>query len=169
MVLLCVNLLRRTRFCSLPAHLIRNLRVCKQVGHILKEPFTVSSQISCHRTTNSVHIRATRTGPPLLFCSNGRRTDCFQIGPQTTSGLHSTKSGDIIRPVPVQTQCGHHFHTSAPVRALPAPVLWLVLKPLQKLMAIILGRQELYSVASLLYKCLIGIDYFQVQIVTQAN
>lgn len=131
MVLLCVNLLRRTRFCSLPAHLTRNLQVCKQVGHILKKPLTVSSQIGCHRTTNCGHVRATPTGLPLLFCSNGRRTDCFQISPQTTSGLHS---------VPVRTQCGHSFHTSAPVRALPAPVLWLVLKPLQKLMAVILGR-----------------------------
>uniref|UniRef100_A0A8C9QU04 Metalloendopeptidase OMA1, mitochondrial n=3 Tax=Scleropages formosus TaxID=113540 RepID=A0A8C9QU04_SCLFO len=32
------------------------------------------------------------------------------------------------------------FHTSAPLRALPAPIVWLVLKPLQKLLAIVLGR-----------------------------
>lgn len=33
-----------------------------------------------------------------------------------------------------------HFHTSAPRRAIPAPLIWMVLKPLQKLMAIIVGR-----------------------------
>ncbi|KAL4634947.1 metalloendopeptidase OMA1, mitochondrial [Arapaima gigas] len=33
-----------------------------------------------------------------------------------------------------------HFHTSGPLRALPAPLVWLVLKPLQKILAIILGR-----------------------------
>ncbi|KAL2085671.1 hypothetical protein ACEWY4_018991 [Coilia grayii] len=33
-----------------------------------------------------------------------------------------------------------HFHTSGHRRALPAPLLWLVLKPIQKLLAIILGR-----------------------------
>ncbi|KAK7889322.1 hypothetical protein WMY93_024882 [Mugilogobius chulae] len=33
-----------------------------------------------------------------------------------------------------------HFHSSAPRRAFPAPLVWMVLKPLQKLMAIILGR-----------------------------
>ncbi|XP_068175483.1 metalloendopeptidase OMA1, mitochondrial isoform X2 [Antennarius striatus] len=41
---------------------------------------------------------------------------------------------------PVLRQRGHHFHTSSPVRALPVSVLWMVLKPLQKLMAVILGR-----------------------------
>ncbi|CAF95203.1 unnamed protein product, partial [Tetraodon nigroviridis] len=33
-----------------------------------------------------------------------------------------------------------HFHTSAHLEALPAAAVWLVLKPLQKLTAIILGR-----------------------------
>lgn len=41
---------------------------------------------------------------------------------------------------PVLTRCGHQIHTSAPRRAIPAPLVWLVLKPLQKIMAIILGR-----------------------------
>ncbi|KAM8874817.1 metalloendopeptidase OMA1, mitochondrial [Spinachia spinachia] len=35
---------------------------------------------------------------------------------------------------------GQPFHTSAPVRALPAPLLWMLLKPAQKVAAIILGR-----------------------------
>ncbi|MBN3302262.1 OMA1 Metalloendopeptidase, partial [Amia calva] len=32
------------------------------------------------------------------------------------------------------------FHTSGPRGALPAPLIWMVLKPLQKLLAVILGR-----------------------------
>ncbi|KAJ3600046.1 hypothetical protein NHX12_033998, partial [Muraenolepis orangiensis] len=32
------------------------------------------------------------------------------------------------------------IHTSGPLRALPAPLLWLLLKPLQKILAVILGR-----------------------------
>lgn len=40
----------------------------------------------------------------------------------------------------MRAQNNLHFHTSAPVRALPGPLLWMVLKPLQKLAAIILGR-----------------------------
>ncbi|KAA0708803.1 Metalloendopeptidase OMA1, mitochondrial [Triplophysa tibetana] len=34
----------------------------------------------------------------------------------------------------------HQFHTSGSLRALPAPFIWLVLKPVQKVVAIILGR-----------------------------
>ncbi|XP_007260718.3 metalloendopeptidase OMA1, mitochondrial isoform X2 [Astyanax mexicanus] len=48
--------------------------------------------------------------------------------PQTSSRL------------PALTQPAKLLHTSAGLRALPAPVLWLVFKPLQKLAAIILGR-----------------------------
>lgn len=131
MVLLCVNLSRTGRFWSLSASLTRNLQVSKQAAHLQKKPNTVFSQVSCHRKTNSVHIGAISTRPSLLLCSNGRRTECFQITSQTSTAL---------RVAPIQTQWGHHFHTSAPVRALPAAYLWLVFKPLQKLVAIILGR-----------------------------
>lgn len=34
----------------------------------------------------------------------------------------------------------HQIHTSGSLRALPAPFIWLVLKPIQKVVAIILGR-----------------------------
>lgn len=123
MIFLCVNLLRSNRVFSLSTHLTQKVQVCKQAaGHPVKK---ASSQISCYR-----HFRATPSAPPLLFCSNGR-TACLQIATKTSSPLHSAR---------VLAQCGHHFHTSAPVRALPAPLIWLVLKPLQKLMAIILGR-----------------------------
>ncbi|MBN3318053.1 OMA1 Metalloendopeptidase, partial [Atractosteus spatula] len=36
--------------------------------------------------------------------------------------------------------CCQQFHTSASYRALPVPLVWMVIKPLQKLLAIILGR-----------------------------
>ncbi|XP_037625941.1 metalloendopeptidase OMA1, mitochondrial [Sebastes umbrosus] len=114
----CFNLLRNSRFCFLSAHLTRNFH--RPAGHPVKK------KISCLRTTNSF-----RDTPAVSFCSNGRRTACLQIKPC---------------PLPVLlSQCGHHggqlFHTSAPVRALPAaPLLWLLLKPLQKLMAMVLGR-----------------------------
>ncbi|XP_036971545.1 metalloendopeptidase OMA1, mitochondrial [Acanthopagrus latus] len=130
MVLLCVGLLRNSRLCSLSLYLPRNLPVCRRVGLPLKKLHSVSSQISCRGTTNSALLRATQTGSPLSFCASGR-TLCFQSSPRVTSLLH--------RPGRVLTQCGH-FHTSTPVRALPAPFIWLVLKPLQKLLAIILGR-----------------------------
>ncbi|XP_016122529.1 metalloendopeptidase OMA1, mitochondrial-like [Sinocyclocheilus grahami] len=41
---------------------------------------------------------------------------------------------------PFIIQSTREFHTSGRLRALPAPLIWMVLKPLQKLMAIILGR-----------------------------
>ncbi|XP_013883286.1 metalloendopeptidase OMA1, mitochondrial [Austrofundulus limnaeus] len=41
---------------------------------------------------------------------------------------------------PVLAHRGRHLHTTAPKRALPAPLVWMVLKPLQKLLAVLLGR-----------------------------
>ncbi|XP_071343100.1 metalloendopeptidase OMA1, mitochondrial isoform X1 [Trachinotus anak] len=121
MVLLCVNLLRSSRFCF---HLTRHDQIYKHAGFALKKAQCVSSRISSQRATNSLYLRTSSTASPLLSCGNGA-TVCFQISPKTTSA---------------QSQCGHHFHTSAPLRALPAPLIWMVLKPLQKLVAIILGR-----------------------------
>lgn len=45
-----------------------------------------------------------------------------------------------IQAVPVIIQPTREFHTSGRLKALPAPIIWLVLKPIQKLVAIILGR-----------------------------
>ncbi|XP_034529187.1 metalloendopeptidase OMA1, mitochondrial isoform X2 [Notolabrus celidotus] len=114
MVLLCFNLLRGARFCSRPAHLLQNLH--------LRRPL-----YSCHRTTASVHLRS---ASPVSLCANERPVCC-----RISSGVTS-----MLQPGPVLTQTGLHFHTSAPVRALPVPLLWMLLKPLQKLTAIILGR-----------------------------
>ena len=127
MALLCVHVFRGSRFCSLSAHLTRNFEVRKQAGRPVKKAgWSVSSKSSCH----TVNFRATLTGPPPSLHSNARRV-YHQISPKITS---PPQSG------PVLLQCGHYFHTSAPVRALPAPLIWMVLKPLQKLLAIILGR-----------------------------
>lgn len=119
MILLGVRLFRSSRFGSLPARLTPNLRAChERAGH---------PEFSRRVATNSVLLGATEAPAPLLslFRSNGR-TARIQIAPKPLSPLRSGP--------------GHHFHTSAPVRALPAPLVWLLLKPLQKLVAIILGR-----------------------------
>ncbi|KAM6938551.1 metalloendopeptidase OMA1, mitochondrial [Lycodopsis pacificus] len=125
MVLLCV--LRSSRFSSLAAHLTRDFRVCcAHAGRpVQKTHYWVSSQTP---PSNSVHLRATSKLSPLLFLNNGR-TRCCQIGPKPPLPVHS---GPVL--------LGHLFHTSAPARAVPVPLIWLMLKPLQKLVAIILGR-----------------------------
>ncbi|XP_028260667.1 metalloendopeptidase OMA1, mitochondrial [Parambassis ranga] len=123
MALLCGSILRGSRF-RISSHLTRNLQISTPAGHPVKKPGRVLSHISCPTSTNSVHLRTTTpTGPPLLFCSNGRTV---QIRSRITLPLP-------LGPV-------HHFHTSARLRALPGPLIWMVLKPLQKIMAIILGR-----------------------------
>uniref|UniRef100_A0A3Q1GM21 Metalloendopeptidase OMA1, mitochondrial n=1 Tax=Acanthochromis polyacanthus TaxID=80966 RepID=A0A3Q1GM21_9TELE len=120
MALLCGRLLlRSSRFCAVSTHLTRNFRVCKPAGCPVKNRCSVSSPI-----TDSVHLRAARTGARFSLCR-------FQICLKSSSPL---SSGSVL------TQCGHQIHTSAPLRALPAPLIWMVVKPLQKLLAIILGR-----------------------------
>lgn len=77
--------------------------------------------------------------------------DCHGFSKTNTTGLvfiwrngknlcsHSAfKRSSAINPAEVSS-CGH-FHTSTPRGAIPAPLVWMVLKPLQKLVAIILGR-----------------------------
>uniref|UniRef100_A0A3Q3E5F9 Metalloendopeptidase OMA1, mitochondrial n=1 Tax=Hippocampus comes TaxID=109280 RepID=A0A3Q3E5F9_HIPCM len=66
---------------------------------------------------------ATRGGGPVLP-SHGT----------TGTGLAKTAP-----PLPVPS-CVAQFRTSTRVKALPAPLIWMVLKPVQKLTAIILGR-----------------------------
>ncbi|XP_068581565.1 metalloendopeptidase OMA1, mitochondrial [Cebidichthys violaceus] len=129
MALLCV--LRSSCFSSPSAHLTRHFRVC--CGHagrpVQKTHYSrLSSQT---HPTRPVHFRDTSKSSPLLLLNNGRMA-CCQTGP---------KPPLPVRSCPVLLgQCGHLFHTSAPAKALPVPLLWMVLKPLQKLAAIILGR-----------------------------
>lgn len=128
MAFLCVNALKRSRFCFLPIDVSRCFQVCMQTGHRVNQVSTVRSQVSCHRTAKAAVIRDFRqpvrpgTGrPPLLPRS-------FV---ETPPSLHSA---------PVLKPHGQHFHTSAHLKGLPAAAVWMVLKPLQKLAAAILGR-----------------------------
>lgn len=126
---LCVHPLRKILL------LTRSFQGCKQT---VKNTHTAFLQISCHRTTNSAVVtrpcrgrRGITSRLPLLLWSNGGRTDRLQISLHPPSAPLSA---------PVRKHRGHHFHTSAPVNALPVAVVWLVVKPLQKLTAVILGR-----------------------------
>ncbi|XP_029683513.1 metalloendopeptidase OMA1, mitochondrial isoform X2 [Takifugu rubripes] len=128
MAFLCVNALKRSRFCFLPIDVSRCFQVRMQTGHRVNQVSTVRCQVSCHRTAKVAVIRDFRhtvrsgTGrPPLLPRS-------FV---ETPPSLHSP---------PVLKHHGHHFHTSAHLKGLPAAAVWMVLKPLQKLAAAILGR-----------------------------
>lgn len=120
MLSICVCL-RRANIISCTAHLTGNFR-----EHFLRKQPGLRSQVN--GATN--RVRAYTASSPLL--SNYRRhTDCFRISSPVSSVPHLP---------PGRTQCGHPIHTSASVRALPAPVVWLLLKPLQKLAAVIVGR-----------------------------
>ncbi|XP_007550656.1 metalloendopeptidase OMA1, mitochondrial-like isoform X1 [Poecilia formosa] len=116
MAFLCSYFLRNT--CSFYFHvnLTRHFQLCKRADFPLKKktPFSVCSP----KISSNLRVCATRQS--FSLCGNVRAV-CSRIGS-------------------VQTQWGHHFHTSTPRRALPAPLLWMVLKPLQKLLAILLGR-----------------------------
>ncbi|KAM3876109.1 metalloendopeptidase OMA1, mitochondrial [Diretmus argenteus] len=131
MALLCLRLISGHRFCF-SAHLIRNVQVCKPVGHVVKRTHRATSVNSCPLIpfTAGRHYTAAPRGR-RLFSDEYARAVRFPPGPKSIVLLHHA---------PVPTQCGYQFHTSGPLRALPAPLIWLVLKPLQKLLAIIVGR-----------------------------
>ncbi|KAM4548237.1 metalloendopeptidase OMA1, mitochondrial [Odontesthes bonariensis] len=128
MSLLCRSVLRNSRLSPLNVHLARNFLICKQAGSPAKKTCSVSSFINFQ--TSSAQLSATATGAHVLFGGNGR-TVCFHIGANLTLPVCCA---------PALTRCGHYFHTSAPKKALPAPLILMVLKPLQKLAAILLGR-----------------------------
>lgn len=86
---------------------------------------------------------------PSLFAS--ARTDLMRTNSSTSLKPRGSvtvspsslclRSSSFRPPVhPFIIQSTREFHTSGRLRALPAPLIWMVLKPLQKLMAIILGR-----------------------------
>lgn len=95
------------------ASLKRNFQIPKPRGHPLAR---TNSHGSCLRLRNNVT-------QPALFRGKGGNV-YFHLSVKRAGGL----------------SCCGHFHTSAPQWAPPAPLIWMVLKPLQKLMAIILGR-----------------------------
>lgn len=111
MALLCGSLFRSSRFCFLSSHSVGNLQVCRRAVCPAKR---ARFQSSCQTTiTGSAHSVS------------------FQI--------YSKAAAPLPRG-PVLTPCGHCFHTSARLSALPAPLIWMIIKPLQKIVAIILGR-----------------------------
>ncbi|KAM9848414.1 metalloendopeptidase OMA1, mitochondrial [Aulostomus maculatus] len=105
---------RRLRFLS--AYLARNLQVCRHAGPPQEK--TSHSQISCSRTTVTAHFGFTHI-------KGGA------VSPRASCPCHHG---------PVLVRWGRSFHTSAQMRALPPPLIWMVLKPLQKILAIVLGR-----------------------------
>ncbi|KAK2835816.1 hypothetical protein Q5P01_016300 [Channa striata] len=111
MLLSCITVLGNRRFFSLCKPLTRTVTVSPVTRPFPGRLHHVSPRISCQPPTGSVHS-----------CHGG---------PRVCSGASA------LQPAAVRT---HQLHTSAPVRALPAPLIWMVLKPLQKFMAIILGR-----------------------------
>ncbi|NXS93065.1 OMA1 Metalloendopeptidase, partial [Jacana jacana] len=69
---------------------------------------------------------------------------CFQpsrlLGEKTTS-LQISSAGQLPHRVSAwNTHIISSFHTSPPFRAAPVPLFWIIVKPAQKLFAIILGR-----------------------------
>ncbi|XP_034035101.1 metalloendopeptidase OMA1, mitochondrial [Thalassophryne amazonica] len=83
----------------------------------LCKPVTKSSCVSSRFSWQRPAVRAAPVRPPLVVCGSVRTLCCLQRSP-----------GRVW------------LHTSVPLRALPAPLLWLLVKPLQKITAIILGR-----------------------------
>lgn len=110
MALLVGSFLRNQRI-ILAASLKRNFQTSKP--HVRQD-----CHVSCLRKTNSAGP-VWRNERNLCFYSTLQRSS-----PRDSAGL---------------SRCGH-FHTSASQRAIPAPLVWMVLKPIQKLVAIILGR-----------------------------
>ncbi|XP_029939372.1 metalloendopeptidase OMA1, mitochondrial [Salarias fasciatus] len=117
MALLCGSLVRSGRLAHIPSHLTRNLQVYR------------------HWEKSSLYCQITKTvawtGPHYSLSTNGGYKMCLR----TCARPSVLASGG-----PVLTQYPQHFHTSAPLKALPMPFIWIILKPLQKLAAIILGR-----------------------------
>ncbi|MGH0127169.1 UNVERIFIED_CONTAM: hypothetical protein FKN15_071578 [Acipenser sinensis] len=97
-------------------------------------------------------------GQPLASTSLHPCRNFTQISPTRSQGQSLTwpkqmqfhtilgrSSLPVVLPIstgqsPAAQQCSGSFHTSVPARALPAPLIWMVLKPLQKLAAMIIGR-----------------------------
>ncbi|XP_061680428.1 metalloendopeptidase OMA1, mitochondrial isoform X1 [Syngnathoides biaculeatus] len=88
-----------------------------------------------HGVSHSFHVRSLRA--PLRHVRHGSPSGGGAVVvPHSRAGTLLTKTPGHLVPLPCRAQ----FRTSPRVEALPAPLIWMVLKPVQKLMAIILGR-----------------------------
>ncbi|XP_054645408.1 metalloendopeptidase OMA1, mitochondrial isoform X2 [Dunckerocampus dactyliophorus] len=111
-------------------HLFRGLPLSSFRAHLTRHPQVCCSTVGRRVHIVSVHIRCQRAPHP--GASHGGPS----LPPHVTAGTVLSKTPNPVHRPPCRSQ----FHTSSPVGALPTPVLWMVLKPIQKLMAIILGR-----------------------------
>ncbi|XP_062306079.1 metalloendopeptidase OMA1, mitochondrial [Osmerus eperlanus] len=135
MELLCVRLItRRNPIISLPTYVKRRFRgLYRQTELTVKSPLLSSIELSgksC-RTTDSVRD---------LVCQLPRCQPRPSLLISTRTGLLPAKNPLTTLPTHGSVSLPRHFHTSSPLRAIPAPLLWLILKPLQKILAIIVGR-----------------------------
>ncbi|KAM9831616.1 metalloendopeptidase OMA1, mitochondrial [Neosynchiropus ocellatus] len=104
------------------------LSLCRRRG--FWSPLTRSLQI---------HSQSSRYLEKSTFQNRFRKNSfCTQTPIRDRKVLSAISHG--VPPGYVQGPCRLHFHTSSHNRALPAPLIWMVLKPLQKIAAIILGR-----------------------------
>ncbi|XP_077390453.1 metalloendopeptidase OMA1, mitochondrial [Festucalex cinctus] len=95
------------------SHMTRHLQRCSR-----------SFYIHSLRVPDRLRDGAARAGGPVL------------VPPRGTIGTVLSKTPSRLQ----SPTCWAQFRTSARVEALPSPVIWIVLKPIQKLMAIVLGR-----------------------------
>ncbi|KAI1892017.1 hypothetical protein AGOR_G00149660 [Albula goreensis] len=149
MELICVRLFRNRQLCSFRALSQSSSRhfgtsLCQHKLSTLKKNRALpagylqggrSSQPQTCQQHPTAHLVCQQLRRPVyqasLTASSGARARHFTVG-----AFHQRA---LLLRVPA-TPCVHEFHTSGPMRALPAPLIWLVLKPIQKLLAIILGR-----------------------------
>ncbi|KAG7487678.1 hypothetical protein MATL_G00026550 [Megalops atlanticus] len=149
MELICVRLLRNKHLYSLQAYrsywqqhfgtFIHQHKAC------ILQKTKAPSLGYLHGTSGSLSQPFQQQLRTDAVCQQQRRTVCLtQLTPcpgarSRLLAVRTPHQSAAPLFVPV-TPCIRTFHTSGPLRALPAPLVWLVLKPLQKLLAIILGR-----------------------------
>ncbi|XP_073672788.1 metalloendopeptidase OMA1, mitochondrial [Garra rufa] len=108
------------------------IRCCGQRQFHCRPSLFASARTDLIRTNlfTSLKPRGSVTVLPSSLCLRSR------------SGLNIciTAFSPAVYRVPLIFQPTRVFHTSGRLRAIPAPLIWMVLKPLQKLLAIIVGR-----------------------------
>lgn len=136
MELMCVRLLRQNVLRPLPisskSFTVKSLRWYSVGRSELKK---------CRSPLEKVHlsrsIRVFRRDHNACQLARPNRWHDTSTRLNTFSSYQSKGDLSIISTVITPKQL---FHTSRNLQALPAPFLWLILKPIQKLLAIILGR-----------------------------
>ncbi|XP_072275455.1 metalloendopeptidase OMA1, mitochondrial [Pyxicephalus adspersus] len=138
--------------------LVRRLRMSHQkilLLHRLASSKTIPHGCSWNTNLLSTHSKRTRTELHKTFINRGPQTSPlssrFHAGCRKTDGGQSSllcnkvwSPGVISRlpqtfPAP-RNLCANRIHTSARLNVLLPPHVWLFIKPIQKLLAIILGR-----------------------------